>query len=84
MKSVTVQRQKQRARERRECPVHRYQRHGKEAEELRSGVEAIIGEFRGYPHAEVDMVCGVLQALLNRIDARDPLAYIERTAGRTL
>lgn len=45
---------------------------GREAEELRSGIEQLIES-----HLRVD--AGALQRLLDRIDARDSLAHLERT-----
>lgn len=61
------------------CPVHAFQRHGKEAEELRAGVEKVIEEFdNDEGHAGRRAVCGVLRALLDRVDARDSLSYLER------
>jgi hypothetical protein len=68
------------------CPVHGFAKHGKEAEELRAGIEKIINEHCGaldgsdpsrYEEATEDM-CDDLQALLDRVDARDSLAYLER------
>lgn len=65
----------------RACPVHEYQRHGREAEELRAGVEELIA-------GGGDCCCNgcwggdlaeKLQSLLDRVDARDSLAYRERT-----
>ena len=53
------------------CPEHGFF-HGAEAEELREGIEKIIdheGDVRGFKRA--------LQALLDRVDARDSLAYLE-------
>lgn len=53
------------------CPDHGFF-HGAEAEELREGIEAILdreGDERGFKRA--------LQALLDRVDARDSLAYLE-------
>ncbi len=53
------------------CPEHGFF-HGAEAEELREGIEAIIeqeGDEHGFKRA--------LRALLDRVDARDSLAYLE-------
>lgn len=50
---------------------------GKEAEELRSGIEALMEEYAGV-HDETPSVLRDLQALLDRIDARDSLKYLER------
>lgn len=82
MKPSERARARQRQRERTECPVHGYQRHGREAEELRAGIEAVLAEFDGVSYAKVDTVCGVLRALLDRVDARDSLAYLERRDNR--
>lgn len=65
-----------------ECRVHGFAEHGKEAEELRAGVESIIEEFDGVDFATVETVCGVLRALLERVDARDSIAYLERRDAR--
>lgn len=55
------------------CSRHEFH-HGAEAEELRSGIEKLI--------AEGDQVCcWQLQRLLDRVDARDSLAYLEATDG---
>jgi hypothetical protein len=66
--------------ERKECPVHDFQRHGQEAQELRNGIEKILE--RAYdgrrPNWRRD-----LQALLDRTDARDSLAYLERKQRRS-
>ena len=86
-----AERRKQRRREREECPVHSYQKHGKEAEELRKGVETIIRMMP--PHGDeltgcdardmVDAVRTALRELLDDTDARDSLAYLERLKPRT-
>lgn len=67
----------------RECPVHDLKVHGKEAEELRSGVEEIIKTCRPCTSTREDGCTGChiveeLQVLLDRVDARDSLAYRER------
>lgn len=56
------------------CPEHGFI-HGKEAEELRKGIENIIrkGEWRQNTH---DVLCS-LQKLLDTVDARDSLAWLE-------
>jgi hypothetical protein len=56
------------------CPVHQGSVHGGEAEELRSGIETLIsiGDTGG-PVGVAD-----LQALIDRVDARDSLGYLER------
>lgn len=53
------------------CPVHDYAEHGREAEELRRCIEAIV---------EGDKPCSrqELQRVLDTVDARDSLAFIER------
>lgn len=74
-----VQRRKQRARERQMCPVHSYETHGKEAEELRRGVESIIRRWAAADNPQpMVMVLEELGNLLDRVDARDSLAYLER------
>lgn len=52
------------------CPVHHGVIHGGEAEELRSGIEALI--------ACGDAPMPKLQKLLDRVDARDSLGHLER------
>jgi hypothetical protein len=48
--------------------------HGAEAEELRSGIEKLLkADPANWPMA--------LQDLLDRVDARDSLAYLEATDG---
>jgi len=70
------------------CARHADQVHGKEAEELRAGIEQILqntADFRlGQPTAFEDVPASVivgmrrsLQFLLDHIDARDSLAYLE-------
>jgi hypothetical protein len=79
-----AERRKQRRREHQECPVHAYQQHGKEAHELRNGIEKLIAEFSADPCDPV--TSEDLQALLDHVDARDSLAYLERatlTKGAT-
>lgn len=56
----------------RPCPEHDHV-HGAEAEELRTAIESLIEEVR----AGVRVSAAQLQALLDNIDARDSLAYIE-------
>lgn len=56
------------------CPHHEGVIHGKEAEELRAGLEELI---------EADLVSArSVFALLEQTDARDSLAYLERKSGR--
>jgi len=68
-----AQRRKQRRREHQECPVHAYQQHGKEAQELRAGIEKLLGE-------RVPARGPALRKLLDDVDARDSLAYLERSS----
>jgi hypothetical protein len=68
-----AERRKQRRREHQECPVHAYQRHGKEAQELRAGIEELLSGTKLF-YSWKD----ALRALLDRVDARDSLAYLER------
>ncbi len=51
---------------------------GREAEELRAGIEAIVDGPSG-----TESVRGALQALLDRVDARDSLAFLEKHSDRT-
>lgn len=53
--------------------------HGYEAEQLRKGVEILVGEYFN-PNAPVDDCEALrreLKALLDRVDARDSLAFVE-------
>jgi ribA/ribD-fused uncharacterized protein len=52
------------------CAVHNGANHGGEAEELRSGIEALIKH-------DLHVTSSDLQSLLDRVDARDSLAYLE-------
>lgn len=52
------------------CPVHQGAVHGGEAEELRSGIEALISWG--------DAPISALQELLDRVEARDSLGHLER------
>lgn len=58
------------------CREHDGQIHGAEAEELRSGLERLIEED--------DLTVRSVWRLLDRVDARDSLAFLEkrRQAGR--
>lgn len=47
---------------------------GQEAEELRSGVERLIRDYRGQPKKGI---LKALQKLLDGVDARDSLAHLE-------
>lgn len=69
-----------------ECPVHGLQVHGKEAEELRAGIEEIIKTCRPCVSTREEGCTGChiveeLQLLVDRVDARDSLAYRERNAS---
>jgi hypothetical protein len=55
------------------CPAHDGVTHGKEAEELRRGVEKYLRDGEPPPK-----VARALQRLLDRVDARDSCAYLER------
>lgn len=57
----------------RPCVEHQYY-HGAEAEELREGIEKIINENQ---EKHVLRVIGKLSQLLDAVDARDSLAYLE-------
>ena len=52
------------------CEEHGFH-HGAEAEELRKGIEDLIACY------EDEVPCSVLEELLQRIDARDSVAYLE-------
>ncbi len=54
------------------CSFHRGAVHGSEAEELRSGIEALI-------KTDLRVDSHTLQRLLDSVDARDSLAYLERS-----
>jgi hypothetical protein len=56
------------------CPVHANEIHGKEAQELRQGIENILTRSGSM----TEPMCLKLTNLLNRVDARDSLAYLER------
>lgn len=57
------------------CPVHEGSFHGGEAEELRAGIEKIIGDL----DLDIDHEAKVqLQRLLDAVDARDSLGHLER------
>lgn len=55
------------------CPAHSDVVHGAEAEELRSGVQTLISR----KHYAVSHLENALEDLLDRIDARDSLAFLE-------
>ena len=56
------------------CSVHGGAIHGGEAEELRAGIEAILSS-----DVPIDEWRHELQRLLDRVDARDSLAFREAT-----
>lgn len=59
------------------CPVHAGTIHGGEAEELRAGIEAFVETYgKG---EDTYGICSRMQRLLDRVDARDSLAHLERT-----
>ena len=62
------------------CPVHADQHHGREAEELRKGVEEIADGIEADDAPEQIRI--KLYALLDVIDARDSLAYLERRGAK--
>ena len=66
------------------CPAHAFQRHGKEAEELRAGIESLIaGADDSVDHDARVVSVHDLQRLLDSVDARDSLAFLERAAPET-
>lgn len=80
------ERRKQRYLESKRCPVHDYMMHGKEAEQLRSGLEEILTEWcasEAGSDACVEALLENLQQLLDDVDARDSLAYLERIDPRS-
>lgn len=60
-----------------ECPVHSYSKHGEEANELRNGIQRALKE------EDFDMMVDDLRRLLDDVDARDSLAYLERKSEVT-
>ena len=65
------------------CSVHSFQYHGKEAEELRQGIESLmVGADDSFPWEERVVAVVDLQSLLDSVDARDSLAFSERNAKR--
>lgn len=64
------------------CPVHGFEEHGREAEELRAGIEAIVEHVEeSYNNATDDDYLEIgrnLQKLLDKVDAADSLSYLER------
>lgn len=55
------------------CKRHKGAVHGREAEELRRGIEKILT-------ADLDDYAFALRELLDEVDARDSLAFLEGTA----
>ncbi len=74
-------------RQSRRCPVHADQRHGREAEELRSKIEKLADECLSNPtgdpstdHVLETTVYDKLMEILDDTDARDSMVYRERQA----
>lgn len=65
------------------CARHGGEVHGQEAEELRAGVEQVLRNVGGVSPEEAAVVLGGVRKslifLLDRIDARDSLAFREAT-----
>jgi hypothetical protein len=65
------------------CARHAGQAHGAEAEELRRGVERLLSQSAHFGTDAVNGAIGLidlrraLQSLLDRVDARDSLAYLD-------
>jgi hypothetical protein len=73
----------------RECPRHYEQVHGGEAEELRSAFEELRDSYNRKQGADANIDAGdvahALTVILDRVDARDSLAWLEmrkRQQGR--
>lgn len=68
------------------CPDHGFI-HGAEAEELREGIEKMIKDPPSSDHPEsqmlVESLVDALQDMLDKVDARDSVAYREATRPRT-
>lgn len=73
------------------CPEHMFV-HGAEAEELRSGIEEIVSNIEGrivsdeYCSDGIDALESIrdeLQALIDKTDARDSVAFQEATTMQT-
>lgn len=68
------------------CSLHDFI-HGAEAEELRQRIEKVIGDIENSIESrrEVDpeLIVLDLKAILDRVDARDSVAYLEVTAKET-
>lgn len=62
---------------RRGCPVHAGEVHGGEANELRKGIEKLIEGVDVSCHEMAEFKDSLVR-LLDRIDARDSLAHLER------
>ena len=62
------------------CPLHYGQVHGQEASELRKGIEILQTTFgsEGWDSASI---CEKLQEFLDRVDARDSLAFEEKNTN---
>jgi hypothetical protein len=67
------------------CDRHGGAVHGHEAEELRKGIERIFLEYDDVMHQpdEVNDMRAALRRLLDEIDARDSLAFLEATTCNT-
>lgn len=52
-------------------------RHGQEAEELRGGLESLRRDLANSNSSEEREIAGDVQQLLDRVDARDALAYLK-------
>ena len=65
------------------CTVHNDSIHGAEAEELRRGLEDILKNEVDEGLA-VGVTVGTIQDLLDRVDARDSLAFLERAERRAV
>jgi len=60
------------------CPVHGDAHHGGEAEELRKGVERLRDSLADHREYDGYDIRDRLQTLLDDVDARDSLAWLER------
>lgn len=61
------------------CPVHDDQHHGREAEELRQGIDRVIAEHGGnWSRDGAEEMADALSMMLDSVDARDSLAWLER------
>jgi len=66
------------------CPVHADQVHGREAEELRAGIENILRAFDPSEDDDVQRIREQFLHLLDDVDARDSLAWLERRDAAAL